>query len=205
MVAFGVDNPPGDPDEHAGVVALHQQLFRQIPKLGKTPIEAANAAIHVHDENAVGCRLQRRAQLGDDALQLLFGVALLTAINHRHQEAGRALVKLQQAGAAFDLPDFAIGATQQGLGADCPRSTSGDIFPKEQILRSRSEINDRPSNLRVAREAQEIFGSTIDGDNAQIDCVHQPDRFENAFDQHLRHSRNHVGSDLDVVAERSKK
>lgn len=184
-VGRGIADLAGQPFEDRGVVAALQQFRRQRPELGEALVEAADRAVHVEHEDAVGGGFERGAQFGDDAFQLHLDAALLAAVHHRDDEAGVGLPQHQRADPPLDLAGLAVGAAQQGVRVDRAGPAGGHVLPEEQVLRGRGEIDDRPPDELLPRHPGELLGGAVRGGDAQVERIDQQHRFEHALDQRL--------------------
>ncbi len=134
-----------DVGELGGLVADGDELGRDVPDLGEATVEAGDGAIHVDDEDAVGCRVERGGEEGQGIAQLVLGVVLCRRVVGRDHEAlhrgvvdqvhdaelegdgGRAVVAQQPTrtvtgwvavGAASGLGERGHDLTPVGLGDD---------------------------------------------------------------------------------------
>ena len=166
-----------------GVVALVQQRLGQAPQAGEAPVEGADRAAEIGDEDAVGGRFERRPQFADERVAFVLDPALRREVVQRDQvQAGRP-AGLHVRDAARHRQQAAVGAAQQAVGKQRLAAAAGGLAPELLVLGRRDERLHRAAGQRIERQLQQRRRRGIAAQQAQAFGIDQPDGVEQGLDQ----------------------
>ena len=186
-VGGGVHHAATHPVQQGIVVALQQQLGRQVPHLCKAPVAVADAAGEVGDEDAIGRRFQRRLQLRRRKLELALRALLFAAVMQGHHVKRRTGIALHAADTPGHRHGGAIESAHQGFRLDAVACAFGHLAPEAQVFGRGRQLQRGAAQQFCGRQAQQLAGRAVGTDDVQAPGIHQPHGVEHGF-HHRRHA-----------------
>ena len=147
---------------HRRIVALHQQLARQVPQLGQALVECAHTAIQSTHQHAIGGRVQRGTQLGQQCLQLAFSSFLEAAVQHgQKQHLATTLPPWHPPHTTLHRHQAAISTQQTRMGSHALRNHIDRLRPERQLLGRAGQVQHRPPSHGGGRQPSEALGACV--------------------------------------------
>ena len=209
-----VDDLAAHPLENLAVVALRQQLDRHVPQLREQLVAAADRAVQVGDEDALGGRLERGAQLGHQLLELILGLALGALVAQPEHVDRLAGTHPDPVDAPLDRDHAPVGMAHKAVRVDLRTFGGADpgrhVLPETLVLGRGRQLDHRPADQRRQRLAEQGGRGLVGRDDVQGQRLDQADSLEQAADQRFPHrrGRRHAAprvSSVPVSRARSKK
>jgi hypothetical protein len=183
LVAFGVDDAAPHPVGHGAVVALDQQRFRHAPHLRKSPIEGRDASGEVGHQDAVGGRLERGLQLGQQRFAFLLLLLLGRAIAYGHQQVGGGAARPDGADAARDMQQMARRIDEHRVGRQAGVAAGTHIVPIGEVFWRGNRQAGADALQPLGFHAEQIQRALIRAQDLLRTGVNQPGRIWHGMQQ----------------------
>lgn len=177
-VGLGIAHLAGQVIEDGRVVAAHQQRLGNSPERGESVVEGADAAIGIAHQDGVGRRLQRGAQLAQQAFEFGLVQRLLAPVQHADQEH----LAVERAHAHLHGRQLAVGTAHLGneLGAGLPVER---VAPERLLLRRGGQHLHGQSHGGIGLIAGDGFAGGVGAQHLQAAGIDQPQRLLQGIEQ----------------------
>ena len=160
---------------HRRIVALDQQLARQVPELGQALVECTHTAIQSTHQHAIGGRVQRGTQLGQQCLQLALSGLLEAAVKHgQQQHRATTLPPWHTPDTTLHRHQAAISTQQTGVGSHALRNHIDRLRPERQLLGRTGQVQHRPPSHGGGRQPGEALGACIGLQDVMAGLIQEP-------------------------------
>jgi hypothetical protein len=189
VIGRNVQHRFAQPGENGLIVAPQHERLGKLPQVGQALVVAPDGPVQIHGEDAVGRGFQRGAQFGHQALEFVFGAPLLRAVAQAHQEDRVSRRQPQQAHAALDLDQAAIGTADQRVRQDAVAQAGGHILPEHHVFGRGCQLDGRAAHQGAVACPQQGMGRLVRGHHPQVHRVDHPHGLEHAVDEVLERRR----------------
>ena len=175
LVEPGIAHARHQESMHRCIVALQQQILGQAPDLYQTLIEGTHRAIEPADQHAIGCRIERGPQLGQQGFQPAFCGLSGTAIDHGHQQRSPARRQRKGRHPALHGDELPVSAQQAGHGMNAQGHCLFAVGPEALVLGRCRQTLDGQARQLLARHAHQRGGTQIGEQDGASARIHKPD------------------------------